>query len=40
MLVEIIVMYPIQHRKYKDGIYNLLVLLIDGIPIAMTNVLS
>ncbi|KAK8644765.1 hypothetical protein V6N13_118635 [Hibiscus sabdariffa] len=40
MLIEIIVMYPIQHRKYQDGIDNLLVLLIGGIPIAMPTVLS
>ncbi|XP_031371737.1 plasma membrane ATPase 4 [Punica granatum] len=40
MLVEILVMYPIQHRKYRDGINNLLVLLIGGIPIAMPTVLS
>ncbi|XP_006654259.1 plasma membrane ATPase 4-like [Oryza brachyantha] len=40
MLVEIIVMYPIQHRQYRDGIDNLLVLLIGGIPIAMPTVLS
>ncbi|XAR51151.1 Proton-exporting ATPase [Bertholletia excelsa] len=40
MLVEIIVMYPIQHRKYRQGIDNLLVLLIGGIPIAMPTVLS
>ncbi|KAG1326911.1 plasma membrane ATPase [Cocos nucifera] len=40
ILVEIIVMYPIQHRKYRDGIDNLLVLLIGGIPIAMPTVLS
>ncbi|XWS52230.1 hypothetical protein CRYUN_Cryun11dG0049900 [Craigia yunnanensis] len=40
MLVEIIVMYPIQHRKYRSGIDNLLVLLIGGIPIAMPTVLS
>ncbi|KAL7122419.1 hypothetical protein ACP275_01G044700 [Erythranthe tilingii] len=33
-------MYPIQHRKYRDGIDNLLVLLIGGIPIAMPTVLS
>ncbi|KAK1290634.1 Plasma membrane ATPase 4 [Acorus calamus] len=38
--IEIIVMYPIQHRKYRDGIDNLLVLLIGGIPIAMPTVLS
>ncbi|KAG0482155.1 hypothetical protein HPP92_010239 [Vanilla planifolia] len=40
MVVEILVMYPIQHRKYRDGIDNLLVLLIGGIPIAMPTVLS
>ncbi|XP_042440872.1 plasma membrane ATPase 4 isoform X1 [Zingiber officinale] len=40
MVVEIIVMYPIQHRRYRDGIDNLLVLLIGGIPIAMPTVLS
>ncbi|XP_062079731.1 ATPase 8, plasma membrane-type isoform X2 [Humulus lupulus] len=40
MLIEIIVMYPIQHRAYRDGIDNLLVLLIGGIPIAMPTVLS
>ncbi|KAG9441440.1 hypothetical protein H6P81_017294 [Aristolochia fimbriata] len=40
MLIEIVIMYPIQHRKYRDGIDNLLVLLIGGIPIAMPTVLS
>nr|AAK31799.2 plasma membrane H+ ATPase [Lilium longiflorum] len=40
MLVEVVVMYPIQHRKYREGIDNLLVLLIGGIPIAMPTVLS
>ncbi|XP_042443339.1 plasma membrane ATPase 4-like [Zingiber officinale] len=40
MVVEIIVMYPIQHRRYREGIDNLLVLLIGGIPIAMPTVLS
>ncbi|KAK3150366.1 hypothetical protein QOZ80_3AG0232300 [Eleusine coracana subsp. coracana] len=40
MVVEIIVMYPVQHRAYRDGIDNLLVLLIGGIPIAMPTVLS
>jgi len=40
MLIEIIVMYPIQQRAYRDGIDNLLVLLIGGIPIAMPTVLS
>ncbi|XP_050366555.1 plasma membrane ATPase 4-like [Argentina anserina] len=38
--IEIVVMYPIQKRKYRDGIDNLLVLLIGGIPIAMPTVLS
>ncbi|XP_059457338.1 ATPase 9, plasma membrane-type-like [Corylus avellana] len=40
MAVEIVVMYPIQHRQYRSGIDNLLVLLIGGIPIAMPTVLS
>ncbi|XP_020548157.1 plasma membrane ATPase 2-like isoform X1 [Sesamum indicum] len=40
MVIEIIVMYPIQHRDYRPGIDNLLVLLIGGIPIAMPTVLS
>ncbi|KAG9159756.1 hypothetical protein Leryth_007779 [Lithospermum erythrorhizon] len=40
MIIEIIVMYPIQHRSYRAGIDNLLVLLIGGIPIAMPTVLS
>ncbi|GFY83035.1 H[+]-ATPase 11 [Actinidia rufa] len=40
MIIEIIVMYPIQHRPYRPGIDNLLVLLIGGIPIAMPTVLS
>ncbi|CBI35956.3 unnamed protein product, partial [Vitis vinifera] len=40
IIVEIVVMYPIQRRKYRDGINNLLVLLIGGIPIAMPTVLS
>ncbi|KAL6898037.1 hypothetical protein ACP4OV_006633 [Aristida adscensionis] len=40
MVVEVVVMYPIQHRSYRDGIDNLLVLLIGGIPIAMPTVLS
>ncbi|KAF8732998.1 hypothetical protein HU200_015355 [Digitaria exilis] len=40
MFVELVVMYPIQHRAYRDGIDNLLVLLIGGIPIAMPTVLS
>jgi H+-transporting ATPase len=40
ILIEIIVMYPIQKRGYRAGIDNLLVLLIGGIPIAMPTVLS
>ncbi|BBN01709.1 H+-transporting ATPase [Marchantia polymorpha subsp. ruderalis] len=40
MLIEIVVMWPIQRRSYRDGIDNLLVLLIGGIPIAMPTVLS
>ncbi|OMO90981.1 Cation-transporting P-type ATPase [Corchorus olitorius] len=40
MFIEIIVMYPVQQRRYRDGIDNLLVLLIGGIPIAMPTVLS
>ncbi|KAG4378758.1 hypothetical protein GLYMA_17G096100v4 [Glycine max] len=40
MVIEIIVMYPIQDRPYRSGIDNLLVLLIGGIPIAMPTVLS
>ncbi|KAA8522905.1 hypothetical protein F0562_009328 [Nyssa sinensis] len=40
MLIEVVVMYPIQDRKYREGIDNLLVLLIGGIPIAMPTVLS
>ncbi|KAL3623955.1 ATPase 8, plasma membrane-type [Castilleja foliolosa] len=40
MAIEIIVMYPIQQREYRQGIDNLLVLLIGGIPIAMPTVLS
>ncbi|KAI3423717.1 DNA topoisomerase I [Psidium guajava] len=40
MLLEIVIMYAVQHRKYREGIDNLLVLLIGGIPIAMPTVLS
>ncbi|PIA43304.1 hypothetical protein AQUCO_02000609v1 [Aquilegia coerulea] len=40
MFLEIIVMFPIQHRTYRSGVNNLLVLLIGGIPIAMPTVLS
>ncbi|KAI4364955.1 hypothetical protein MLD38_020986 [Melastoma candidum] len=40
MLIEIIGMYPIQHRRYREGIDNLLVLLIGDTPITMPTVLS
>ncbi|RAL53690.1 hypothetical protein DM860_015418 [Cuscuta australis] len=40
VLIEIVVMFPVQHRNYREGIDNLLVLLIGGIPIAMPTVLS
>ncbi|EPS63902.1 hypothetical protein M569_10880, partial [Genlisea aurea] len=40
IVIEVIVMYPIQRRSYRSGIDNLLVLLIGGIPIAMPTVLS
>lgn len=40
MIIEIVVMYPVQKREYRNGIDNLLVLLIGGIPIAMPTVLS
>ncbi|KAF9603217.1 hypothetical protein IFM89_034550 [Coptis chinensis] len=40
MVVELIVIYGIQKRKYRPGIDALLVLLIGGIPIAMPTVLS
>ncbi|KAL1214799.1 ATPase 3, plasma membrane-type [Cardamine amara subsp. amara] len=33
-------MFPIQRRNYRDGINNLLVLLIGGIPISMPTVMS
>ncbi|XP_042060145.1 plasma membrane ATPase 4-like [Salvia splendens] len=40
LVIEIVVMYAIQHRKYRSGIENMLVLLIGGIPIALPTVLS
>ncbi|GJV55347.1 ATPase 9 [Tanacetum coccineum] len=40
LIIEIVVMFPIQKRAYRNGIDNLLVLLIGGIPIAMPTVLS
>ena len=33
-------MYLIQNREYRDGIDNLLVLLIGGIPIVVFTALS
>ncbi|XP_071726822.1 ATPase 8, plasma membrane-type-like [Rutidosis leptorrhynchoides] len=38
--IEATVMFVFQQRAYRDGIDNLLVLLIGGIPIAMPTVLS
>ncbi|GJN08869.1 hypothetical protein PR202_ga26829 [Eleusine coracana subsp. coracana] len=40
VILEVIIMFPIQHRSYRNGINNVLVLLIGGIPIAMPTVLS
>ena len=40
IVVELIVIYGIQHRPYREGISSLLVILIGGIPIAMPTVLS
>ncbi|XP_076931047.1 ATPase 8, plasma membrane-type-like [Bidens hawaiensis] len=40
MAIELVVIYVIQQRPYRDGIDNLLILLIGGIPIAMPTVLS
>ncbi|KAI8968251.1 E1-E2 ATPase-domain-containing protein [Mycotypha africana] len=40
LVVEILVMYAAFRYQYRDGIDNLLVLLIGGIPIAMPTVLS
>jgi hypothetical protein len=40
IIVQILIMYLIQHHPYCEGIKNLLVLLIGGIPIAMPIVLS
>ncbi|XP_044476480.1 plasma membrane ATPase 1-like [Mangifera indica] len=40
MAIEIVVIYGPQHRAYRTGIDNLLVILIGGIPIAMPTVLS
>ncbi|KAK4434950.1 ATPase 11, plasma membrane-type [Sesamum alatum] len=40
MVIEIIVIFGLQKRPYRQAIENLLVLLIGGIPIAMPTVLS
>ena len=40
IVVEMVMMYPIQRRKSRDGINNLSVFLIGRIPIAMPTVLS
>ncbi|KAE8708524.1 Plasma membrane ATPase 1 [Hibiscus syriacus] len=40
MLIELIVIYGAQRRAYRTGIDNLLVILIGGIPIAISTVLS
>ncbi|KAI5423329.1 Plasma membrane ATPase 1, variant 2 [Lathyrus oleraceus] len=40
MIIEIIVIYGVHGYGYRNGIDNLLVLLIGGIPIAMPTVLS
>ncbi|KAL6847722.1 hypothetical protein ACP4OV_022510 [Aristida adscensionis] len=40
MTIELIVMYALHGKKYRQIVDNLLVLLIGGIPIAMPTVLS
>ncbi|KAH9670564.1 ATPase 11 plasma membrane-type-related [Citrus sinensis] len=40
LILEIIVMYAVQHREYRTGLDNLLVPLIGGVPIALPTVLS
>ncbi|KAF9788221.1 plasma membrane H+-transporting ATPase [Thelephora terrestris] len=40
VVLEIVVLYPAYHYSYRDGLDNILVLLIGGIPIAMPTVLS
>lgn len=40
MAIELVVIFAFQHRDYREGIDNLLVILIGGIPIAMPTVLS
>ncbi|KAJ9680444.1 hypothetical protein PVL29_019695 [Vitis rotundifolia] len=38
MIIKIIAMCPIQHYKYEDGIDDLLVLLIGGIPMQIPTI--
>ena len=40
MIIEIIVIYGLQGRGYRDGTNSLLVLLIGGIPISVPTILS
>ena len=40
VVLEIVILYPAYHYSYRDGLDNILVLLIGGIPIAMPTVLS
>ncbi|KDQ07298.1 hypothetical protein BOTBODRAFT_38916 [Botryobasidium botryosum FD-172 SS1] len=40
VFLEIVILYPKFHYSYRDGLDNILVLLIGGIPIAMPTVLS
>ena len=40
VVLEIVILYPVFHYSYRDGLDNILVLLIGGIPIAMPTVLS
>jgi len=40
VVLEIVILYPVYHYSYRDGLDNILVLLIGGIPIAMPTVLS
>jgi len=40
VVLEILVLYAAYHYSYRDGLDNILVLLIGGIPIAMPTVLS
>jgi H+-transporting ATPase len=40
VVLEIVILYPAFRYSYREGIENILVLLIGGIPIAMPTVLS